>query len=404
MNSRPRIAFWFRYGPGDHSELFHALPPIITALAAHCEVHYFGLKTATPIPESIRRHAVIHTLPWTVDRTRQRDKFIKTALWILALPLVGLRCRRLGVRAVYLDETIPLSAPLARLFFGPQVALTVADFFTDIYCTGALAPLGRALRALDLRAWRRLPLIFTRAQTTRAWLAARGLDPARIHPVYDPCNLALYHPLPPAERAAARAAFGYAPEQVVLVHHGILHPNKGNDFILRALADLHPRYPQLRFLLVGDGPEMPRLRRLVASLRLDAVCTLTGWLPSLPEVNRALNAGDIGLVMRTGGEADHFHMTGALVHNMACGLPLLAARLGGVAEVVRENHNGLLFNPADPNAFKAGLEQLAGNPALRARLGAAAHEDAHRHFDMQTVTRQTVAPLLRLAGIEEATP
>jgi len=56
MPPRPKIALLFRYGPGDHSELFHAMPDIVAALAEHAEVHYYGMRTATPVPETIRRH------------------------------------------------------------------------------------------------------------------------------------------------------------------------------------------------------------------------------------------------------------------------------------------------------------------------------------------------------------
>ena len=323
---------------------------------------------------------------------------LKTMLWLLCLPWLALHCRLQGIRVVYMDETIPLSALMVRLFFGRKVVITVADFFTDIYFTGITARLGRAIRALDVWSWRRLPLIFTRAKNTRDWLARQGVDPARVHPVYDPCDLNLYRPLPDAERAAARQSFGFAPDDIVLVHHGILHPNKGNDWILRALADIRAEVPQLRYLLIGDGPEMKPLRQLVQELRLESICTLTGWLPTLPDVCRALNAGDIGLVMRVGAQSDDFHMTGALVHNMACGLPVLAARLGGVSEVIRENQNGLLFDPRDPAEFRAKLRTLIHHPDLRRQYGAAARRDAQIHFDMQSVTTRTVSPLLELAN------
>ena len=112
----------------------------------------------------------------------------------------------------------------------------------------------------------------------------------------------------------------------------------------------------------------------------------------------ALNAGDIGLVMRVGAQSDDFHMTGALVHNMACGLPVLAARLGGVSEVIRENQNGLLFDPRDPAEFRAKLRTLIHHPDLRRQYGAAARRDAQIHFDMQSVTTRTVSPLLELAN------
>jgi len=141
---------------------------------------------------------------------------------------------------------------------------------------------------------------------------------------------------------------------------------------------------------------MRRLRALAAELRLEDRVRFTGWLPGLEQVNEALNAGDIGLVMRVGRQSDNFHMTGALVHSMACGLPILAARLAGVAEAVEEGRSGLLFDPENMEEFKARLSDLASQPALRQTLGAHALARAHELFDMDKVTRQTVEPLLAL--------
>lgn len=395
MSGKPRFAFWFRYGAAEHTELYHALPRLLKALSEHAEIHYFGFRGRRPDPPEIARTAVLHTLPFRVDRTSHRDKLIKYLLWLACLPWIGLQCRRLGVKAVYIDETVPLAAPLARLFFGPNVAITVCDFFTDVYLSGSALGrrLARLIQAVDWRAWRKLPLIITRAKTTREFLAARGIDPSRVVPIYDPVDERLYHPM---DRTSARARFGYRDDEVVLVHHGILHPNKGNDRILRALAEVRGRLPNLRFLLVGDGPEFANLKALAQELGIQDIVQMTGWLPRPEDVNVALNAGDIGLVMRVGHQSDDFHMTGALVHNMAVGLPILAARLGGVSEVVEEGVNGFLFPPDDMQRFAECLERLAKDPALRTRMGAAALRSAREHFELETVVQKTVEALCRL--------
>lgn len=395
MSGKPRIAFWFRYGAAEHTELYHALPRLVEALAEHAEVHYFGFEGRRPTPDSIARHAVMHRLPFRVDRTNHRDKLLKYILWLVCLPWIGLRCRRLGIRAVYIDETVPLAAPIARLFFGRNVAITIADFFTDIYLSGGglKGLLARAIRALDWAAWRKLPLIITRAKNTREFLARHGVDPARVHPIYDPVDATLYHP---ADRAAARAQFGYRADEVVLVHHGILHPNKGNDWILRALAAARREIPTVRYLLVGNGPEFDRLQALTRELGLSDIVRMTGWLPKPEDVNVALNAGDIGLVMRIGHASDDFHMTGALVHNMAAGLPILAAKLGGVSEVVEDGMHGFLFSPDDPTQFTQRLAQLAADPALRRRMGEAAFAQSRSAFSLERVVAQTVEALKTL--------
>jgi phosphatidylinositol alpha-1,6-mannosyltransferase len=306
------------------------------------------------------------------------------------------------VRAVYIDETLPLAALLAKIFYGPQVAITVADFFPEIYWgkSPLLRPLVRLIRALDFASWRRLPLIFTRAKTTRVFLEKNGIVPERVIPIYDPCDFDIYHPV---DRDAAKAKFGYDQGHLVLVHHGILHPNKGNDQVLRVMAATRNQCPSLRYLLVGDGPDRGRLEALSHELGVSDIVQFTGWLPSMPEVNTALNAGDIGLVMRTGMQEDDFHMTGALVHNMACGLPILAARLGGVSEVIKEDDAGLLFNPTSPLEFKAKLIRLSSNPVLRQHLGQRSFALARELFEIKIVTAATVKPLLTLIGIAPGT-
>jgi glycosyltransferase involved in cell wall biosynthesis len=312
---------------------------------------------------------------------------------------MALRCRWMGVDAVFMDETLPLSALIVRTFYGQKVAMTVADFFMTIYFRRLrwLRPLCRMVEALDLAAWRRLPLIFTHVRHARSYLAERGVPADRIHPVYNPCDRRTYFP---RDRVEARRRFGIPADALVLVHHGILHPNKGNDRIIRAVADLRRRVPNLLYLLVGSGPERERLVALAGSLGVPDGVLFTGWLPAEEDVNWALNAADIGLVMRIGQFSDSFHITDTLVHEMACRLPILAARLAGIEEVIRDGENGFLFDPDDLEEFKAKLLALAADPALRERLGRAALEVCAREFDLDRAADQMAGPLLRLVAAD----
>lgn len=395
MPNLPRIALWFRYGPAEHAELFHAMPEIVRRLAEHAEVHYFGFRSAKPVPDLIARHAIIHSLPFRVNRASSRDKVLKTALWLMALPFIALRCRWMGVQAVYLDETVPLSAMFGRVFYGPRLAFSVADFFMRIYAVKyrVFRRLGVLIEAMDMAAWRTLPLIFTRARATKRYLVGRGFVPERIVPVYDPCDFSLYHPI---DRQTARAKYGYPDDAVVLVSHGIMHPNKGNDRIIQWVCDLRAECSSLRLLLIGDGPDMSRLKQMARDLQAEDIVGFTGWMKTPAQVNEALNAGDIGLVMRAGQESDSFHTTGALVHSMACGLPVLAARLDGIAEIVRENETGLLFDPNSKEEFQVKLMRLVESRDLRIRFGTAGHTLAKDLFDIQRVADATVRPLLDL--------
>lgn len=393
MTKKKKIALWHRYGPADHSQGCHSVPPVIRKLARECEVHYFGMRTRNPVPGDILDHAAIHYLPFRVNRASTRSKILGTLLWYALLPWMALRCRWMGVALIYMDETLPLAAGIAKLFFGRKVVVTVADFFLDVYFSGypLLQPFCRLIKRIDFAAWRTLPLIFTKVKYTAGFLAARGVDPARVCPVYNPCDRTIYYPM---DRVEARRSWNLPADDLIIVHHGVLHPNKGNDRIMRALAELGNEFPNARYLLVGHGPEMDNLKRLAQELAMEERVTFTGWLPTEADVNRALNCGDIGLVMRIGQETDNFHLTDALAHEMASGLPILSARLAGIAEVVRDGESGFLFDPDNMNEFKAKLRRLAGDEELRRKFARASLALSAEYFDINTVSDQIVHALL----------
>jgi glycosyltransferase involved in cell wall biosynthesis len=391
------VAIFFRYGAEEHLTFLPPLPELARRLGERFEVHHFGMRSPLPRPAALPESLIIHHLPlFTVRRQSTFDKFLKAAVWLLALPGLGLYCRCRGFRAVFVDETVPLTALLLRLCFGPRVAFTVHDFFTEIYFDPrpALRPLGRLLRTVDLFAWRRLRLLITRVQKTRDYLVERGVRPERIVTVGDGGDLDLFRP---GDRAAARARWGLAPEEIVLIHHGVLHPNKGNDRVLRALARLRDFPAPLRFLCLGDGPALPALRALARELGVEDRVTFTGWVDRLEDVALALQAADIGLAMRIGHPSDHFHLTSTLVHNMASGLPVLAARLAGFRDVLREEENALLFDPDRPEDLAAQWRRLAEDPVLRTRLAAAALATARERFDPRDVAGRLAEHLSRLA-------
>jgi glycosyltransferase involved in cell wall biosynthesis len=400
MKHRPRIALWHRYGPGGHTACGgHAIPLVIEQLARDFEVHYFGMHGRDPVPERIAANATLHYLPVTFDRANPRHKITRTLLWYLAMPCMALKCRFMGVKLIFIDETLPLNAPIVKLFFGNNIALTVMDFFLDIYFEKAMLPrpLLRFVKACDTWAWRRIPILFTKVNHTHQYLTGLGVPSERIHTVYNPVDTTVFHPL---DKAACRRKYGYGETEIVMVHHGILHPNKNNDLPIRALAELKATHPALRFLLIGDGPEMGHLKRLVTELDVANRVTFTGWLPTEADLNEALNAADIGLVLRIGQPTDHFHLTDTLSHQMACGLPILAVNLKGIAEAVKDGQTGYLFDADDMDTFKQRLTELATAPSLRGQFGTAALKTSRRLCSIDHAVEGIVSPMIQLIKTE----
>ena len=151
-----------------------------------------------------------------------------------------------------------------------------------------------------------------------------------------------------------------------------LMPKKAHDTLLRAFSTLGHAH---RLLLVGDGPMRGEVERLIEKLGLSDRVFLLGEQP--PVVVAKLLAGAVASVLASRDEPFGI----VAVESMAVGTPVVATKVGGLAEIVEHEHSGLTVPVDDPSALAAALERIAGDTALRERLGSAASESAHRRFD-----------------------
>lgn len=404
--SGPRkLAILFRYGAREHVDFLPALPGLVQRLRQRgWDVHHFGFSGAPGSTEANRvGDLMVHEGPFRVRRSNAVDKWIKAGLWLLYLPWLGRRLQKKGFDRVFVDETLPLSAGLLRLGYKGALSFTVHDFFTEIYITphSLLRPLGRFMQRADENAWRKLDHVFTRVEPAKHALVRKGIPPEKISVAPDSVDLDRFHPLRETrERDRVRARYGIGPEDLVMVHHGILHPNKGNTRLVHALFRLRYRVPRLKLLIIGEGREK-RLVELAAHTRGVAErVVLTGWVPDLDEIAALLRASDIGLVMRKGLPGDHFHVTSTLVHNMASGLPILAARLDGIVSVMGEDDAcGFLFDPECGKEFDERLQTLAASETLRQRMGRQARDRAETQFSPEIIADLYLDTLTRAPAV-----
>ncbi|HEY9899019.1 MAG TPA: glycosyltransferase [Pantanalinema sp.] len=153
----------------------------------------------------------------------------------------------------------------------------------------------------------------------------------------------------------------------------------GQEYLIRAVRLVLDRRPDLQFrlLLAGDGARRTALVSLIAELRLEEVVHLLGRLPhsEVPAFLASLSIFAMPSLSESFGVA--------AVEAAACGLPVVASRVGGVGEVVLDRETGLLVPPADPDALAQALERLLLDPALRSRMGEQGRAHVARSFDWQ---------------------
>jgi phosphatidylinositol alpha-mannosyltransferase len=141
-----------------------------------------------------------------------------------------------------------------------------------------------------------------------------------------------------------------------------LEPRKGFMVALRAFEILQERVTDVRFVAAGDGSERTAVEQLPPAVR-DKVLML-GSVPN-DQLPRYHAAADVFVAPATGRESFGY----ILVEAMASGLPVVASRIPGYDEVVREGVDGLLVPPSNPPALATALERVLGDPDMARRFG-----------------------------------
>lgn len=172
--------------------------------------------------------------------------------------------------------------------------------------------------------------------------------------------------------ARFRSEHGLAPDQPTLVTVSRLSLEKNIAFLLRVVQRLVPDFPDLRFLIAGEGPDEPRLRRLVQELKLQDHVRFFGNLDRRTTLLDAYRAGD-AFVFASPTETQGL----VLIEAMALGVPIVSTAVMGTATVLRDAH-GAVVAKEDVDDFAAAVSRVLSSPELRARLSAAGPADARQ--------------------------
>jgi D-inositol-3-phosphate glycosyltransferase len=181
----------------------------------------------------------------------------------------------------------------------------------------------------------------------------------------------------PQDRAAARKALGWEPEEPVLLYVGRIQPLKGIDLAIRALGHLSP--PGARLVIVGgaSGPsgtaEETRLRSLAEELGVSEQVSFVGPQPQV-RLEAFYAASDLVVVC---SHSESFGLTALEAH--ASGRPVVGTPVGGLAHIVDEGVTGYLVDDRDPAIFAERIAKVIGSPGSAAAMGRAA-EKAARSF------------------------
>jgi len=183
-------------------------------------------------------------------------------------------------------------------------------------------------------------------------------------------------------RQRMRQALGYSDQNVVVGKIARLFPLKGHEYLIAAAKQVVAQNPLVRFLLVGGGVLAGRLRDAVSRAGLDSFFNFTGLVP-VEEIPAFLGAIDI-LVHASLREG----LARVLPQALIAGKPVVSYDVDGAREVVVPDQTGFLLPPAATDEMAAAIVRLAGDAALRERLGAEGRRRCRDVFRHEHMTRQ----------------
>jgi glycosyltransferase involved in cell wall biosynthesis len=154
-------------------------------------------------------------------------------------------------------------------------------------------------------------------------------------------------------------------------------PVKSQDILIRAAAILAKDHHDFMIEFVGDGPTRQDCLKLVSELQLQDKSRFHGFIPHSAVLKSM--AGAYASVLPSKGEAFGY----VIIESMALGTPVVASKVGGIPEIIRDGVDGFLIPPEDPNALADKLRQLMANPPLRDAMAKQARQHFLESFELQ---------------------
>jgi glycosyltransferase involved in cell wall biosynthesis len=201
-----------------------------------------------------------------------------------------------------------------------------------------------------------------------------GIPTSKVTVIPNGVDVERFQPQPELRRSV-RQTLGIPPAAPLCGIVAALRPEKNHELFLRTAATVRRQLPESHFLIVGDGVRRAELERVAADLGLDGHAHFLGSRGDIPELLAALDL----FALTSHNEANPVSVLEAL----ACGVPVVAPRVGSLHETVRDGETGYLVAPGNEPAVAERWVELLRQPRHAARLGHAGRELVVRDWSLE---------------------
>lgn len=197
---------------------------------------------------------------------------------------------------------------------------------------------------------------------------------------------------PPVDTGSVRARYGVGWGEKLVLCVGRLVPQKGIEYFISAIPSIAQRYPEAKFVIVGEGWSRDYLEGIARSTGHTRRILFTGFI-SDSEVIALMASADVLVIPSI---YEPFGIVA--LEGMATGVPVVASRVGGLAEVIEHDRTGIFVYPRNPGSIAWGVDQILSNPSHAEWLTQNARERLHKTYSWEAVAMKTVEVYEKVVG------
>ena len=309
---------------------------------------------------------------WRVTRLPLRRGYRWFISNLLLVPYIGqvYRQRPFQILRVHSLRFTGLAALWARQLYRLPVPIVMHHHHLDI---------DRWTHLVDKQAVQRGDLVITVSQfAKRELITELNIASDKIKVVYNGVNQQ-YQPFPSAHQVKQMLGLQ---DKKVLLHVGSLIPRKNLLALLEVFTHIRANHPQTVLVMVGRGPQEAVLRRKINELGIEQVVKLAGFVP---EAEKVMYYQAADLLVST-SLMEGFGL--AIAEAMACGVPVVATKVGSIPEVVCDGESGLLVPVNDDEALYRAIGHLIEDSELAHKMGQAGQKRVETLFRWEIAGQQ----------------
>ena len=179
-----------------------------------------------------------------------------------------------------------------------------------------------------------------------------------------------------------RQELSFSPDDFLVGIVAHLADHKGHKYLIQASQYLREQAPKIKIIIVGEGPLRLELNKQAKEIHVEDIVFFMGFREDVPQILNSLDMFVLSSYLEGMGSS--------LLDAMACRLPIVATRVGGIPEVVKHGKTGLLVSPRSPKSLAKAILKLYQDRELAHRLGQKGYEEVHLKFSAESMALKSI--------------